>query len=93
MAMGFVVREVVGGKVRGFVLIVPSSDLKDYEIIADGGWCVGAARKLFGILFDDLKMPRVSARCDARHHRTSASCAGSVSSRKAAAGSATASKS
>lgn len=69
MAMGFRIVATKDGADRGFVVIVPSSDMNDYEIISEGGWCVPGARKLFAILFGDMKLPRVSARCDARNHR------------------------
>lgn len=69
MVMGWRIAEVVSGEDRGFVVIVPSSDLEDYEIISEGGWCVNGARKLFAILFGDMRLPRVSARCDARNLR------------------------
>jgi predicted site-specific integrase-resolvase len=69
MVMGWRIVEVDGEVERGFVLAIPSIDGQDIEIISDGGWCVNGARKLFAILFGEMRQIRVSARCDARSDR------------------------
>jgi hypothetical protein len=69
MVMGWRVEEVESGRERGFIVAVPSSDMEDWEIIAEGGWCVNGARKLFHDLFRVRGLPRVSARCNAENAR------------------------
>lgn len=57
------------GRAHGAVVLSASSDGEDYELIADGGWNVNGARKLFRMIFDDMGQSRVSARCRASNAR------------------------
>lgn len=56
-------------EVRGYVLIAASDDGEDWEIHAEGGWCVSAMRELFRMIFIDGQQLRVSARCKASNTR------------------------
>lgn len=61
MFMGWRVSE--GEKDRGYVILIPSVDGEDWEIMADGGWSIREARRLFRWIFGEAGMKRVSARC------------------------------
>lgn len=65
---GYLVKDE-GGGVRGYVLLAGSDDGEDWEIHAEGGWCVSAMRELFRVIFIDGQQPRVSARCKASNSR------------------------
>lgn len=67
MFMGWVVRD--GETERGFVIIFSSIDGEDWEIMADGGWSVKEARRLFRMIFNEANQPRVSARCKSDNMR------------------------
>ena len=54
-----------GARDHGYVILFASADGEDYEIMADGGWTLREARKLFRDIFDNMKQTRVSARCKA----------------------------
>lgn len=63
MAMGWLVVPACGGAPRGYVILFSSADGEDWEIMADGGWCLSGARTLFRFIFDESGQSRVSARC------------------------------
>jgi hypothetical protein len=67
MAMGWVVANKSGGP-RGYVILFASADGEDWELMADGGWCVSAAREVFRFVFGQGQT-RVSARCKATNAR------------------------
>lgn len=69
LMMGFVVFDFVKEAPAGFLIMVPSADLRDYEIIAEGGWRVNGARRLFRMIFDEMGQARVSTRCLAGNER------------------------
>lgn len=63
MVMGYLIVTRDDATPRGFVLLVPSSDMQDCEIISHGGWQLHGAKTLFRMIFGEMKQPRVSARC------------------------------
>lgn len=66
MAMGWVVTGPDRAP-RGYVILFASADGEDWEIMADGGWCISGARELFRFIF--TQQHRVSARCKAVNFR------------------------
>lgn len=51
------------GVQRGGVVLFPSIDGEDFEMIADGGWTVPSARLIFDAVFNQLDQYRLTARC------------------------------
>ncbi len=66
MAMGWLV-VAPDHMPRGYVILFASADGEDWEIMADGGWCLSGARELFRLVF--AQQARVSARCKAINKR------------------------
>lgn len=66
MAMGWRVVDATNVD-RGYVILFASADGEDWEIMADGGWCLSGARALFRFIFS--QQARVSARCKAMNER------------------------
>lgn len=65
---GYVVQDE-RGEARGYLLLASSDDGEDYEIHANGGWCLSGARDFFRWLFGEAGQVRVSARCKAVNER------------------------
>lgn len=65
-ACGYLVK-TESGEARGYVLIAASDDGEDWEIHAEGGWCISGARSLFRDIFST--QARISARCRADNTR------------------------
>jgi RimJ/RimL family protein N-acetyltransferase len=62
MVIGFVIRKPDDATPLGFVLLVPSVDGTDHEIIAENGWRLFGARDLFRAIFSSMKQERVTVR-------------------------------
>jgi hypothetical protein len=63
---GWTVHEPDIATPRGAVMLFPSVDGEDVEMLADGGWTAPSARRVFDGVFNRFGHDRLTARCPAK---------------------------
>lgn len=66
---GWTVHKAESRSPCGAVMIFPSTDGEDVEMMADGGWTVPSAKRVFDAVFNRFRHDRLTARCMASNAR------------------------